>query len=112
MFDFKHHNVIIYKANRITNPNNSDNLSKLLGKIDVKEYVIKVYSNEDDYTDEARMRIFGKNMKSLREIVSNDITINDVLELDFFKNYDYEKYEITFDGLKRIKYLRSEDFID
>ena len=88
---------------------NPDSLSSLIQKLEVKEYVRKVYANDDDYTDEARMRIFWKNMQNLRDKISSDISINEIKELDFFKDYDYEKYEITNDGLERIKYLRSDD---
>lgn len=106
IFDLRHSNVIIYKAKRMSNP---DSLTSLIQKLEVKEYVRKVYSNDDEYTDEARMRIFWKNMQNLRDKVSSNISINEIKELDFFKDYDYEKYEITNDGLERIKYLRSDD---
>lgn len=109
IFDIKHQNVIIYKSNRI---NATNNLTNLMKKVGVKEYVVPVFSDDEEYTDEARMRIFGKNMKNLRETVSNNITINDVLELENFKNFDYEKYEITYEGLKRIKHLLAGNFTE
>jgi len=49
-------------------------------------------------------------MQNLRDKVSSNISINEIKELEFFKDYDYEKYEITNEGIERIKYLRSDDF--
>lgn len=106
VFDLRHNKCIIFKANKLDNVNT---LTSVIQKLDVKEYVRKVFLNEDEYTDEVRMRIFWKNMQNLRERVSSDITINEVKELELFKDYDFEKYELTNDGFAIIKKLRLEN---